>query len=191
EATIERLGAAPIMPELRKIDAIKTTKELAAEAGYLSSIAGGGPFDGSVGRDLIDAGGLVVQIEQGGTLMADRDYYLRDDAASVELRAKYLEYITKTFHLVDRSDAEAAARAVLDLEIELARAQVARTDQRDTAGVENRFRLVDLSKTLPGFDWMAWARPQGIDRVGYVIVSQPSFFKTFAAMVPSRPLETW
>src|SRR4029079_5262455 len=108
----------------------------------------------------------------------DRDYYLREDAASVELRAKYLEYITKTFHQAGRADADAAARAVLSLEIELARAQIARTDQRDTAGAEIRFRLVNLSKTLPGFDWMAWARPQGIDRVGYVIVSQPAFFKT-------------
>jgi predicted metalloendopeptidase len=191
EDTIERLGAAPIQPELRKIDAIQTTKALAAEAGYLSSIAGGGPFDGTVDEDATERGTFVFQLVQGGTLMADRDYYLREDAASIDLRAKYLQYLTTTFEMVGRPDAAADARAVLALETELARAQLPRSDVRDTAIEKNRFLLTDLPKVLPGFDWIAWARPQGIDRVRAVVVSQPSFFKTFAAMVPSTPLATW
>ena len=44
---------------------------------------------------------------------------------------------------------------------------------------------------MPGFDWMAWARPQGIDRVETIVVAQPSFFREFAAMVPRTPLATW
>ena len=36
---------------------------------------------------------------------------------------------------------------------------------------------------MPGFDWSRWAQPQGIDRTGYVILSQPSFFKGFAALI--------
>jgi predicted metalloendopeptidase len=191
EETIERLGATPIEPELKKIAAIDSTKALAAEAGYLSSIGAGGPFDGTIGQDTSDLTALVFQLVQGGTLLADRDYYLREDAASVELRKKYVDYMTATFRLVGRTDAEPMARAVLALETELARAQLPRTDNRDTAVAENRYRLTDLSKALPGFDWMAWAKPQGIDRARYVIVSQPSFFKTFAAMIPARPLETW
>jgi predicted metalloendopeptidase len=191
EDAIERLGAAPIQPELRRIDAIQTTKALAAEAGYLSSIAGGGPFDGSVGEDTTEPGALVFQLVQGGTLMADRDYYLREDAASIDLRARYLDYLTTTFRMVGRTDAAADARAVLALEIELARAQLPRTDVRDTAIEKNRFLLSDLPKTLPGFDWIAWAKPQGIDRVRAVVVSQPSFFRAFAAMVPTTPLSTW
>ena len=44
---------------------------------------------------------------------------------------------------------------------------------------------------MPGFDWAAWARPQGIDRSPAVILAQPSFFKAFAAMVPEVPLAAW
>src|SRR4029077_58260 len=44
---------------------------------------------------------------------------------------------------------------------------------------------------MPGFDWNAWARPQGIDRSPAVILAQPSFFKAFAAMVPVVPLPAW
>jgi predicted metalloendopeptidase len=44
---------------------------------------------------------------------------------------------------------------------------------------------------MPGFDWMAWAKPQGIDRSPAVILAQPTFFKAFAAMVPDVPIATW
>ena len=43
---------------------------------------------------------------------------------------------------------------------------------------------------MPGFDWHAWARPQGIDRSPAVILAQPSFFKAFAALIPTVPLST-
>jgi putative endopeptidase len=188
---LEALGTTPIQSELRRIDAIQTTSALGAEAGYLSSIAGGGPFDGTVGHDAAEPGALVFQLVQGGTLMADRAYYLRGDAASIEIRAKYLQYLATIFTLAGRPNVEGDARAVLALEIDLAKAQALRTDVRDAARLGNRFRLADLPKTFPGFDWLAWAKPQGIDRVRYVIVSQPSFFKTFAAMIPVTPLDTW
>src|SRR3954466_7210508 len=40
---IEDLGASAIEPVLRRIDAAKTTRDIAAEAGYLSAIGAGGP----------------------------------------------------------------------------------------------------------------------------------------------------
>ncbi|MGH9313784.1 MAG: M13 family metallopeptidase [Vicinamibacterales bacterium] len=191
EARIEELGVKPIRLELDKIDAITTPAELAAEAGYLSAVAGGGPFHGFVAEDAHDPGQLVVHLGQGGTLLPDRDYYLKDDARFVEIRAKYEDYLARLFTLTGRSSAAADARAVVALEIELARAQWSPADSRDAARTYNRFTLAQLSSEMPGFDWLAWARPQGIHRVRYVIVSQPSFFKQFAAMVPATPLSTW
>ena len=44
---------------------------------------------------------------------------------------------------------------------------------------------------FPGFDWVAWARPQGIEKASESVIPQPSFFKGFAAMVPSTPMTTW
>ena len=93
EARIEELGIAPIRPELDKIDAIENPTDLAAEAGYLSSIAGGGPFTGFVAEDARDPGQLVVHLGQGGMLLPDRDYYLGDDARFVEIRRQYEEYL--------------------------------------------------------------------------------------------------
>lgn len=191
EARIEELGIAPIRPELDTIDAIANPTDLAAEAGYLSSIAGGGPFTGFVAEDARDPGQLVVHLGQGGTLLPDRDYYLRDDARFVEIRRQYEEYLARLFTLAGRRSPAADAKAVLGLETELARAQWSPADSRDPAKTYNRFTLSELSSAMPGFDWQAWARPQGIHRIRHVVVSQPSFFKQFAALVPATPLSTW
>lgn len=188
EALAERLGASPLRAELKRIDAIRTAREFAAEAGYLSAIAAGGPFGGSVGTDARDPRRLVVQVTQGGTLLPDRDYYVKDDPRFLEIRRQYETYLATIFTLADRSDARPSARAVLTLEIELARAQSTEAAGRDAP---NRFSLAQLRKQMPGFDWQAWAKPQGIDRAPTIVLAQPSFFERFAALQETTPLETW
>jgi predicted metalloendopeptidase len=80
---------------------------------------------------------------------------------------------------------------VLALEIALAGAQWDRLSSRDLTRTYNRTTLLELPSILPGFDWLAWAQPQGFTQAQFVVVAQPSFFKTFAALVPTTPLETW
>ena len=53
------------------------------------------------------------------------------------------------------------------------------------------FSLHDLNERMPGFDWTAWARPQGLDRASVIILAQPEFFSAFAKRVPAVPLRTW
>ena len=191
ETRLEALGDGPIRPELRKIDAIGTPSDLAAEAGYLSSIAAGGPFGGTVSAEARNPGARVAQISQGGTLLPDRDYYLNADPASVSIRAKYVDYLIEIFTLTGRRDPAGDARAVLALETELARAQWTQADSRDPVKTDNRFSLAELRTEMPGFDWRAWAMPQGLERARTLILLQPSFFRRFAELVPATPIATW
>jgi predicted metalloendopeptidase len=191
EARLEQLGTAPIEPELRRIDAIATPRDLAAEAGYLSSIAAGGPFGGAAGIDPLNPGAPVVRVVQGGTLLPDRDYYLSDEPALAVIRTKYQQYLERIFTLTGRAAPADDARAVLALETALARVQWTEAENRNISATYSRFTLKQLAAEMPGFDWAAWAKPQGIDRSPAVILAQPSFFKAFAAMVPRVPLGTW
>jgi predicted metalloendopeptidase len=191
EATLEALGDRPLRPELARIDAIRTTHDLAAEAGALTAIAAGGPFAGTVTTDPQDPTRLIVAVAQGGTLLPDRDYYLKDDAAYVEVRRQYAAYLERLFTLVGRPHAAEEARDVLALEVSLGRAQLSQSESRVPARTFRPMTLRDLASEMPGFDWIAWARPQGIDRVAGVSLTQPSFFRTFAALVPATPLATW
>ena len=192
ERRIEQLGTAPIQPELRRIEAIASTRELAFEAGYLSSVAAGGPFGGSVGRDPMNRDAPVARVTQGGLLLPDRDYYLASDPGHASVREKYEAYLARIFSLLDRPSPAADARDVLALETALARVSWTEAQTRSAASdTYTRFTLRQLAAEMPGFDWEAWAHPQGLDRSPVVILAQPSFFKAFAAMVPHVPLTTW
>jgi predicted metalloendopeptidase len=191
EATLEALGDGPLRPELARIDAIRTTRDLAAEAGALTAIAAGGPFAGTVTTDTQDPSRLIVLVTQGGTLLPDRDYYLKDDAKYVEVRRQYVAYLERLFTLAGRPRAADEARDVLALEIALAGAQLSQTESRNPGRTFNPFTLHQLAEAMPGFDWIAWARPQGIDRVAALSLTQPSFFRAFAELVPATPLATW
>ena len=191
ETRLEQLGASAIQPELRRIDAIRSARDVATEAGYLASIAAGGPFGGSVGIDPLNPGAPVVRINQGGTLLPDREYYLKDDAALAAVRGKYQQYLARIFELAGRAAPADDARAVLALETALARIQWTEADTRNSNATYTRFTLRQLAAEMPGFDWAAWAKPQGIDQSPAVILAQPSFFKAFAAMVPDVPVSTW
>jgi putative endopeptidase len=191
EATIESLGVTPLRPVLARIEAIDSASALAREAGVLSATTTGGPFFSSVAVDPARGGERVVHLSQGGTLLPDRDYYLLDQPQYRDAREKYRGYLQRIFTLTGRAQAAAEASAVLALEIDLARAQWPLIDSRNTSKTSNPYQLQRLHADMPGFDWMAWARPQGFDRIRTIVVAQPSFFREFAALVPRVPLSTW
>lgn len=191
QALVDALGARPLMPELQRIDAIKSARDVAAEAGYLSSVGTGGPFFATVAVEANDPGATVVRVSQGGLLLPDRDHYLRADPAFVEIRAKYQQFLVTVFSLAGRPNPTAEAADVLALETAIARVQWTAEDSRDPAKTQNPLTLDRLRVDMPGFDWAAWARPQGLDQARALVIAQPSFFKSFAAMVPSTPLAAW
>jgi putative endopeptidase len=191
---IEKRGIEPVRAELKRIHTIESRSTFAAEAGRFSAIAAGGPFPGAVEELPESPGRPIVNISQGGTLLPDRDYYLKNDPQFVEYRAGYVRYMTDLFVLSELVNREVAARwaqNVLALEVELARIQWTQEALRDPARSARPYTLRELEREMPGFDWTAWARPQGIDVVGKLILSQPAFFKSFAALFAATPLDTW
>jgi predicted metalloendopeptidase len=191
EAAVNSLGASPLKPRLAEVDALKTTSELADLLGRFSMIAIGGPVDGYIEADAGDPTRVAVYLTQSGIALPDRDYYLNNDGRFVEIRGKYQEYLQKVFTLAGRPNPEASAKLVLALETDLARIQWTRVESRDAVKTFNKYPVAKLVQEMPGFDWMGWARPQQLDKQAEWIIRQPSFFKSFAALVPERPLDTW
>lgn len=190
DARVEQLGAAPLRTQLQKIDAITTLDGIATESGALSMINAGGPIGAGITTDAKDPTTPMLHLVQGGTALPDRDYYLLNEPNFVDIRAKYQTFLQTMFTLAGRPNAEADAKAVLAFETELARLQWTRVESRDAVKTYNKFAFADLSREMPGFDWTAWARAQGLDRVASVIVMQPSFFKGLGSLAPSTPIPT-
>ena len=190
-ATLEARGMTPMRPDLDLIESIDSPKKLAEVTGKLSSVGAGGPFGASAGLDARDSTRIVVEVTQGGTLLPDRDYYFETDPQSVATRTAYVDYLTTIFTLTGRANPAGEARDVMALETALARAQQPQAESRVTLGDDAAFTLNQLSKQMPGFDWKAWARPQGIERAESIVLGQPEFFKTFSQLTQTTPLATW
>ncbi len=164
---------------------------MAAIAGHLGFLGTGGPFQTNVVTDARDASRLIVQVTQGGTLLPTREHYLSEQPHFAQLRTKYIAYLTTILGLAGQRDPSTLAHNVLSLETELARCQLSPTESRAAARAPRGLTIRELSATMPGFDWLAWARPQGIDNAAAVALLQPTFFEQFASLVPTVPLEQW
>jgi putative endopeptidase len=55
------------------------------------------------GQDFQDSNDVIAQFDQGGLGLPDRDYYLKDDPKSVELRQKYVAHVARMMELAARS----------------------------------------------------------------------------------------
>jgi putative endopeptidase len=190
-AGIEARGIAPLQPQLQRLRAIDTITKLADEAGRLSAIGAGGPFAASIGISARNPQQLVVEVTQGGILLPDREYYLKIDAASQALRDAYVGYLATLFRLTGMPGGDALARDVLQLETAIARAQQPSAQARVALADDRGLTLDQMRHRMPGFDWYAWARPQGIEHASTIVLGQPEFFTAFSALTQTTALPVW
>ena len=96
------LGAQPILPMLEEIAALTTKEDFLKLSAEYSKKGIGSMFGMYVGQDDKNSSAYITHIYQSGLTLPDRDYYLKDDAKSVEIREKYTEHIVKMFSLAKR-----------------------------------------------------------------------------------------
>jgi len=165
--------------------------EFSKVVGELSNIGISGVTGEYIAPDPKNPDANIVRISQGGTSLPQREYYLSADAKYVEIRAKYLDYLTKIFGLMGSQAAAADAKSVLGLEIALAKVQWTPVESRDAIKTYNKVPVRNMNTEFPGFDWVEWARVQGYDKTPDVIVSQPSFLSGVGALATETPLDVW
>jgi putative endopeptidase len=193
-AAIEKAGTAPLQDSFAKVDAVKSAKDLAVVLGQLrAGGAGAAAFNFGVAQDPKESTRYIGSLSQGGLGLPDRDYYLKEDAKSKDLRAKYVAHVAKMLELSgDAPDAAAAgAAAVMDLETKLARASLTRVENRDPQKTYHKMTLAELQALSPGFDWAAYFAQVGVAPVPPLNVRQPEFFRAFAETANAVPPAQW
>ncbi len=168
-AGIEAAGLAPARPYLDRIAAVKTRGDLLAlfaAPGFAS------PIGASVDADEKQSTRYALYLGQAGLGLPDRDYYLVDNPRYTQFRAKYLEYLTFLLGKAGYSDPPAAARSVLALETEMARAMWDRTLQRNRDLTYNKQSLAELEALAPGGSIGTFVRELGAGAAEYAIVAQ-------------------
>ena len=193
EAAIERAGTAPLTALFAKVDGIKSAKELAVVLGQLRLSGSIGAFGLMVAQDPKESTRYIGSLNQGGLGLPDRDYYLKEDAKSKDLRDKYVAHVSKMFQLAGEAPEAATADAaiVMDIETRLAKASLTRVENRDPQKTYNKMTLVELQEKTPGFDWTGYFNQLGVKPVPPLNVRQPQFFQAFAEMSASVPPAQW
>ena len=193
EPAIEAAGLTPIRSELAKIDAIRDAAGLRAEIARLQSLGANVAFNFGSEEDRKDASRVDAAAIQGGLGLPDRDYYLKNDAKSVDLRKKYAAHVAKTLELAGSAPGKAAAdaKAILQFETRLARASQDNVEIRDPDKTYHPTSVQALAAANRNLDWPAYFAAQSVSPDVPVNVWEPDYFRALDGMVTSVPLATW
>jgi putative endopeptidase len=188
EALKNKLGAAPLAPELSRIRSITNKSQMAKFMGWTSEGFGSAFFSLYVYDDAKKPGYYALQLAQGGLGLPDRDYYLSDTYA--DKKAGYEAYVTDMLRLVGWPDAAKAAKDIVAMETKIAEAHWTRIESRDDTKTYNPMKLSELPAYAPGFDWNAFFAGARVTTAQKVVIAQNTAFPKIAKIYADAPLET-
>jgi putative endopeptidase len=190
---IDAAGMKPIEPELARIAVIKSTAELQAQAQRLQARGVNAMFRFGSNQDAKDSTQVIGGAFQGGLGLPEREYYLKEDDHSKQLRDAYVKHVAKMFELLgDAADTSGAeATTVMKIETALANASMKNTDLRDPLKTYHKMTLAELQTLTPDISWEAYFKAAGHPELKEINVGQPDFFKALDARWTTTSLEDW
>jgi putative endopeptidase len=188
---IDKLGLAPLQPELDRITALKSPSELPALLAHLHSIGVNAFFRLESNQDFADATTVISSYGADGLGLPERDYYTRTDAKSVEQRQQYVDHVKKMFLLAGEPSAQAAmdADAVMAIETRLANASLTITERRDPRNLDHPTDVAGMSKVLAHFSLADYVAADHAPGSGKANDSEPKFFAEFDTLVADTPID--
>jgi putative endopeptidase len=191
EQTIEKLGTQPLKPDLDRIDAIASKAAILNVLVRLHLLNVNAMFRFGSSPDLKDSMHMIGDLDQGGLGLPDRDYYLKDDPKSVELRNQYVAHVQKMLELSGEPSAKAAsdAQAVMHFETDLAKGSLDRVSRRDPDQVYHKLTVHQLYSLDPAIDWPKYFGGMGAPAIAELNVSVPNFFRTLESAIVQTNLD--
>jgi endothelin-converting enzyme/putative endopeptidase len=193
EKGIDARGLAPLKPELERIRQLSDKSQLAAQIAHMHRIGVSTLFEFGSGQDFKDSSAVVAQLDQGGLGMPDRDYYLKSDPKSVELRQKYLAHMQRMFELAGYTPETAKANAdtVMRMETELAKGSLDRVSRRDPEKIYHPMKKPDVVALAPSFQWEQYFADTRSPNFQTIVLSSPDYFKAIDRQIRDFSLEDW
>ena len=195
---------AELKPALDRIDAMRSKNELADVVASLhTSIFGAfnpqspstyaALFGFGAQPDFHDTTHMIAQFDQGGMVLPGREFYLNDDAKSVEIRNKYVAHVARTFQLagMPAASAKAEAATILQMETSLAKVAMEIVARRDPKNLDHEMSLDEVKKLAPSFAFDRYLQLVRAPASKLYIVTSPDFFRGEEKLIQSEPLDHW
>ena len=193
EQAVEKAGAAPLQPALDAIAALKSVREFPAFLARQHLAGGRMLFSFDSSQDYADSARVIAFANAGGLGLPDRDYYVKTDARSQQIRQQYLEHVQKMFQLLgEPADlAKTHAQTVMDIETALAKASLTRVEQRDPYKLFHKVTAAQLQAWTPSFRWADYFSTAQVPDTSVINVTEPAFYKEVQALLKSRSIAAW
>jgi putative endopeptidase len=188
EARLEALGAQPLQPELARVRAAATRSDVARLMGQSQFGFGGSFFALGVGDDAKEPMRYAVYLGQAGLGLPNRDYYLKPAFAAK--KQAYEAYIAQMLTLANWPDPQAAAKAIVAMETEIAEISWPLEERRDDSKTYNPLPTAELGAYAPGFDWTAFEGGAGLSKLQRIVLQENTAIPKIAAIYAKTPIET-
>jgi putative endopeptidase len=192
EAAIDKAGATPLEPYLKKIEKLdpKNTEALFKLLGQFDSTVGlGAFFQFGLFIDFEQPDLHIANLGQGGTGLPDPSFYL-DPNKSGRFLPGYTEHIARMLGFLGyaEADAKAAATRIVALETEIAKLQKPPEEMRDPEKVYHRWDRagVEEKSKLP---WAAYLTALGAPKLTLINVSNPQFVEGLPGLIAAADPE--
>ena len=205
ESGIEAAGLKSLQPELDRIAALKSKKDITLEIAHLHHIFPGAwssgdnqtnsPLFGFTGQqDYDDASMVVAQIDQGGLTLPNRDYYLNKDEKSKdpagEVSRACTEDVGSRRRIRGSRHPPTPARSSSS-KPRMAEAQMDNIKRRDPKNINNKMSLAQVRALTPSIDWDAYLKGVKAPASDHYIVTSPDFFRAEDKLLSTHPLDHW
>ncbi len=195
ETAAARAGVKPLTEAFDRIAALRSVAQLAPVLArlQLETPGRGLLFEFGSNQDFADSSRVIAFANAGGLGLPDRDYYVKTDTRSVEIRSRYLTHVANIFELLGDAPATARneAQTVMEIETALAKSSLTRVELRDPYKLFHKFTRAQLIALTPAFDWNAYLAAKGSGGLSEFNVTEPEFFKQVEEQLKSRSLADW
>ncbi len=191
QKAIDAKGLGPVKGDLDRIAAMTGKSQITDVMARLFGTGTTSFFRFSASPDAKDSSIEIADLDQGGLGLPDRDYYLKTDQKSVELRKQYVAHIAKMFELTGDSPVIASkkADAVMGIETALAGGSLDNVSRRDPNQLYHKLPMKELVALAPGFDWPKFFTDIGAPHFESINIDVPAFMKTLQTVIVTTPLQ--
>jgi putative endopeptidase len=191
---LEADNFTPLNMDFVSIKMLTDNKAAVAYLGKMHKKGISGFFGFSVGQDVKKNDEHISYLSQSGLGLPDRDYYLKEDEKSKNIRNEYVLHITKMLSMTDynAADAKLAAADIMALETALAKASMTRVERRDPDKTYNKTTIEELKAQYPNINWQGYFESTGVDKKNptVIVVSQPLFFAELDRLMTTTDIKT-
>ncbi len=188
---IEASGIDSLRSVLADIDGLRDSDDLYEIAARLHPIGVSLIFGLYVAPDFENSDRNLLYLGQGGLGLPERDYYLRDDQRSRDLRIRYRDHIVaQLINLgIESNQAQRDADSIINLEKLFAEESYTASQLRDVDLTTNKVSVGDCVSLMEGFSLSAFFEAIGASAAEAVNLDNPGFFSAVGTILSETSVE--